>query len=292
MAALAVVAAAGLAAAQEPPKWANLDDGLKAAKRTGKPLLLVTAWKHGVDLTGDTWHERVPTDPEVAKQLWRFEQAEWQYDGLGGRVIPWTREHGGTGEDPTLQAFVVLPDTGQVTRAPRDDAFAPSAFAKWLKDQADAFEKTHPIPKLAYVKGDVRTEGEGTAAKWVCPALDAARKDDRKVLLFISRSEKSDADKTAKAQAAASKKTEKGFLDSERFARFYQGWTLIKIDLSDPDDLAFAKSYGVEKAPYYLLFRPGDEKPEEIDPADWNGFPGAKGKKPQGGGGAPGGGHK
>lgn len=270
---------ASLGQAQEPPKWASLDEGLKAAKRSGRPLLLTTLWKRGVDITCDTWRDRVPDDPDVARQLWRFEQAEWPYDGLAGKVIPWTRNHGGTSDDPTIQAFVILPDTGAVTRASREQSLTPDSFAKWLKDQADAYEKTHPIPKLGYVSGEMRTEGEGTGKKWFCSTVDAARKDERAVLVFVSRSEKSGADKAAKAQASESKRVEKAFLDSELFARLYQGWTLVKIDLSNPDDLYYAKSWGVEKAPYYIEFALGADKPRAIDPANWGGVPGFKGKK-------------
>ena len=210
----AAVLMAGVAAAQDPARWTNLEDGLKAAKKSGKPLMLVTSWKHGVCNTCDTWHDRVPGDAEVAKQTARFVEAEWQYDGLNGKVIPWTKEHGGTSDDPAVQVFVVLPDTGQVTRAPRDEAFAPGDFAKWLKEQADAFEKTHVATKIAFAAAEVKTEIAGTTTKWTCAAIDAAKKDAKPVLVYVTRGERADADKPAKAQAAASRKLEKSLLDS------------------------------------------------------------------------------
>lgn len=285
----AVALLTSAAPAQEPRKWATLDEGLAAAKKSGKPLMLLTLWNPGVDVASDSWRERMPEDAEVARQLWRFEQAEWLYDGVGGKVIQWTRANGGTSDDPTVQAFVVLPDvapeTRAVTRAPRDALKTPDAFAKWLKEHADAYEKTHPVPRLAYVAGAVRAQGEGTARTCSIPAVDSARKEDRAVLVFIARSETRDSDKEAKAQAAASKKTEKGFLDSDLFARIYQGWTLIRIDIADPDALAYAKSFGVDKAPFYLQFFPGETEPRRIDPANWGDGPGMKGKKPPPGGG-------
>lgn len=264
-AALAAALLAGVAAAQEPAKWSNLEDGLKAAKKNGKPLLLVTSWKHGVCNTCDTWHDRVPSDADVAKQMARFEQAEWQYDGLTGKVIPWTKEHGGTSDDPAVQVFVVVPDTAQVTRAPRDEAFAPGDFAKWLKGEADAFEKTHVATRIAFAAAEIKTEIQGTTTKWSCAAIDAAKKDAKPVLVYVSRGERADADKTAKAQAAASRKLEKGLLDSEQAAKAVEGWTLVKLDVAEADQLAYAKLLGADKAPVLLAFGPGDDKPQALD---------------------------
>jgi hypothetical protein len=265
LASLAAALLAGVAAGEDAVKWTSLDDGLKAAKKSGRPLLLVTSWKHGVCNTCDTWHDRVPGDADVAKQAARFEQAEWQYDGLNGKVIPWTKEHGGTSDDPAVQVFVVVPDTGQVTRAPRDEAFAPAEFAKWLKEQADAFEKAHPATRVAFLAADVKSKGEGAAAKWTCPAIDAAKKDQKPVLVYVTRGERADADKAAKAQAAASRKLEKGLLDSEQAAKAVEGWTLVKLDVAEPDQLAYAKTLGADKAPALLVLVPGEDKPQTID---------------------------
>ncbi len=33
--------------------------------------------------------------------LSRFESVEWFYDGLNGKIIPWTKENGGTSDDPS-----------------------------------------------------------------------------------------------------------------------------------------------------------------------------------------------
>jgi hypothetical protein len=257
--------AAAAASAEAPTKWTNLADGLAAAKKSGKPLLLVTLWKKGVCNTCDTWRDRVPGDAEVAKQLPRFEQAEWQYDGLNGKVIPWTKENGGTSEDPAVQVFVVRPDTGKAVRAARDEAYAPAALAKWLKEQADAYEKAHPTTRVPFAPADLKVEVEGTSRSVSCPAIDAAKKDGKPVLVYASRGERADADKSAKEQISASRKLEKGLLNSEQAAKALEGWTLVRLDLADADHLAFAKTLGVEKAPALVALVPGDEKPHPID---------------------------
>lgn len=258
---------AGAAFAQDPARWTNLDDGLKAAKKSGKPVLVITCWTGGVCNTCDTWHDRVPKDADVQKQLPRFEQVEWNYDGTGGVVVTWTKKHGGTSDDPAIQAFVVAADGGEVTRAPTQQVYAPGDFAKWLKEQADAFDKAHPVTRLAFAAAEVTSEGEGAAKKWSCPAIDAAKKDGRPVLVYVTRGERADADKAAKAQAAASRKMEKGVLDSEQASKAADGWTLVKLDVADPDQLAYAKTLGADKAPALLVVVPGEEKPQALDAA-------------------------
>ena len=49
-------------------------------------------------------------DEAVAKLLPRFECVEWHYDGLNGKIIPWTMEHGNESHDPSVLAFVVAAD--------------------------------------------------------------------------------------------------------------------------------------------------------------------------------------
>lgn len=259
--------AASIAWAQDPPAASNLEDGLEAAKKAGRPLLVVTTWKRGVCNTCDTWQDRVPGDPAVKRQMARFARAQWLYDGLKGKVIPWTRANGGTSDDPAVQVFVVAPDTKAVVRAPGEEAYAPERFAAWLKAQADAWDRAHPATRLAFAAAEVASEGEGAAAKRRCDALSSALESKKPALLFVTRSEQPEADKAAKAQAAASRKLEKGALDSELASKAAEGVLLLKLDLADPDHAAFARTLGVEKAPALLLFAPGDAKPQVLDPA-------------------------
>jgi hypothetical protein len=266
LAAVAAMTLAGaVALAQDPQRWTNLEDGVRAGKKSGRPVLVVTIWNAGVCNTCDTWRDRVPKDADVAKQVPRFEQVEWHYDGLSGKVIPWTRQHGGTSDDPAVQAFVVAPDTGEVARAPRETVYAPSQFAKWLKEQADAFDKSHPATKVPFVAAEVAAVQDGTGTKWSCAAIDEARAAARPVLVCVSRSDRPDADKPAKLQAAASRKMEKTALDSADVAKSLEGWTLLRLDLSDADHAAYAKTLGAEKAPALIAIVPGEEKPQALD---------------------------
>jgi hypothetical protein len=113
---------------RQSPEWAtSLDAACKTARTSGKPVLVVTCWKEGLCHTCDTWRERVPVHDDVQKQFERFELAEWHYDGLGGKVITWTRENGGTSDDPAAQAFVTDAEGDVVERAPDDVLYAPLA---------------------------------------------------------------------------------------------------------------------------------------------------------------------
>jgi hypothetical protein len=197
----------------------------------------------------------------------RFERVEWLYDGLNGKVIPWTKEHGGTSDDPSIQVFVVADGGKKVTRAPRDSAYAPGTFAKWLKDEADAFERAHPATRIPFVAAEVAKTQGGTTTTWSCAAIDDARGAKVPVFLYVGRGDSDAADKAAKGEAAASRKLEKGVLDSEVAAKAADGWALVKLDVADPDHFGYAKSLGVEKAPALLLIVPGEEKPQVLDPS-------------------------
>ena len=112
-------------------------------------------------------------DAKVAQQLERLETVEWLYDGLGGKVIAWTKAHGGTSDDPSGQAFLVARDGTVQSRCPDAAVHAAGSFEGWLKEQADLYEKQHPRTRLSLLPASVKVEGE--PRKISCPALDEAR---------------------------------------------------------------------------------------------------------------------
>ncbi len=195
-------------------------------------------------------------------QLKRFEIVEWLYDGLNGKIIPWTLENGGTSHDPSAQAFVLHGDGTVLARAPGGHLSQKSQFAKWLGEQADAYEKKYPPTRVPLIRADVVKDGEGVR----CAALDEARAASRPVLLYFGRSERDDLDRKLRAEVKAARKFEKGALDSKKAAEAAEGWTLLRFDLGDEAAAALAETWQVARAPALVLWPVGGEAPVVLPP--------------------------
>jgi hypothetical protein len=177
-------------------------------------------------------------------------------------VIPWTLENGGTSHDPAGQAFVLAADGTVEARAPDAAVHQPAAFADWLREQADHFERRHPRTKVPFVRASVVAEGEGDERTVRCPDLERAREEGTSALLYFGREDRSDDSRGDSTQAKAARKFERTVLDSESAAEAAKGWVLLRFDLSDPDDARLALSLGIAKAPTLALVLPGAEGPE------------------------------
>lgn len=269
--ALGVVSAArgaGVATAwaQDSVAWrASLDDGCEAAKQSGRAVLVLTIWKKGVCNACDSFRSQVQQDARFLAAARRFELVEWQYDGLNGKVIPWTLENGGKSRDPSAQLFVVSPAGKVVARCATETTYAPSQAAEWLTEQAAAWERDHPRTAVPFRSAQVGVAGGET----VCAAFDEARAAGRPVLVYVARegvAENRDEKVTKelrarRAEAAACREVERGALDSKLAADAAEGVALLRLDLGDDAHAKWALALGVEKAPALLLFVPGEEKP-------------------------------
>lgn len=207
------------------------------------------------------------TDGAVREQLRRYETVEWLYDGLGGKIIPWTKEHGGTSDDPACQAFVLHHDGKVRARAPDAAMHQAAAFARWLDDEADRYEKDHPPTRLPFARGDLeRAEEEGAAPR--CDAVEAARKDGRPALLYFGRDPVADPTREAKKEIRASQKFERRTLDSEKAAdaaKRVEGLVLLRFDRGDPEAAAYARTFGVKRAPCLVLLAREGGEPKLLD---------------------------
>ena len=196
-------------------------------------------------------------DAEVETQLKRYEIVEWFYDGLNGKIIPWTLENGGTSHDPSAQAFVLHGDGTVLARAPGGQLRQKSQFAKWLGEQADLHEKKYPPTRVPLVRAEVVKDGDGVR----CAALDVAREASQPVLLYFGRSEQDDLDRKLRSEVKAARKFEKGALDSKKAAEAAEGWTLLRFDLGNEAAAALAATWEVEKAPALVIWPVGAEAP-------------------------------
>ena len=197
----------------------------------------------------------------MARAAARFERVEWIYDGLNGKIIPWTKANGGTSDDPSALVFAAGQDGRVLEKCPDATAHQPKAFVEWLGKQAAAWERAHPRTKVPFRDAELAAEGEGAARKVSCPALDEARGRKAPAALYVGREEPAGADAKGRAEAAAARKFEKEALGSGEAAKAAEGWTLLRVDRGDPDGAALARALGVEQAPAVLLFLPGEEKP-------------------------------
>ena len=100
-------------------------------------------------------------DDEVQEQLRRYEIVEWCYDGLNGKIIPWTTEHGNTSHDPSVQAFVLKADGTVLARAPNAQVYQAPSFARWIDEQADDSEKKYPATRVPFVRAEVVAGEDG-----------------------------------------------------------------------------------------------------------------------------------
>ncbi|MEE8105364.1 MAG: hypothetical protein V3T86_07505 [Planctomycetota bacterium] len=195
----------------------------------------------------------------------RFERVEWIYDGLKGKIIPWTLENGGTSHDPSAQVFVVTRSGLVQARCPNGNVYSGGSLAKWLGEEAKKHEKAFPRFKVPFDPAEVTIEatddGAGVAT---CEALDAALSSGKPVICYFGREPGLKDDKAIKKQLKACRKIEKAAFGSKKAAAEAKGWTLLRFDLSEKSHARLAKYHGVEAAPAVLLFAAGKKEPVDI----------------------------
>lgn len=201
---------------------------------------------------------------KVTRELARFERVEWIYDGLNGKIIPWTKQNGGTSDDPSCQAFVVGGNGAVVARAPDAAVHAAAPFAEWLREQALRYEKEHPRTRVPFVPAEVEEGGGEEGAPPRCAALEEAREAGRALLLYVGREPLAGDAKAARAETAAARKFEKGTLGSKPAAEAAAAFVLLRFDLSEKSHAALARAWAVERAPALLLWLPGEAAPRDL----------------------------
>ncbi len=236
--ALAAVLLTAVSAAGEQPGWhRNLSDALKAARKSDKPVLVTTIWREGVCETCETWRENVPGDEDVARQIARYEPAEWQYDGVGGKVIKWTKENGGTCDDPAVQAFITDHDGKVLARS--SDPNTPSRFARWLRQNADEFERANPRTRSAFEYAEVSVRTVGTSKRTSVSAIDDAE-GETPVIVYVARTDRPGDRKPHAAEAKASRRLERKILNTKSVASAAADFVRVRLDLSDADHALYA----------------------------------------------------
>jgi len=195
---------------------------------------------------------------------------EWCYDGLGGKIIDWTMEHGSKKQDgspqdhPSLLAFVVGRDGEPFALLSNNQQYQAGSLSKWALTQLDAYERAHPSTRLPFAPGAATIDGDGTDAKASCSALDEAREAHKPILLYFGRGHFDPKDKQAKKENKQARKFEKGTLNSKTAAKEVEGWVLLRYDMSDEADAQLAAQLGVQAAPELLLWPADAEQPTAL----------------------------
>jgi hypothetical protein len=203
---------------------------------------------------------------KVRKLLPRVEAVEWLYDGLNGKIIPWTLENGGHSKDPSVQAFLVARDGSVFARCPDGRANSASGFSGWLRDEIGKFEKRYPRTAFRFERPDMDLIDGRPASE----SFMAAQRGDKPILLYAGRDSAGPKDRKGRKEVKASRKFEKGTLSNTKAAEAAKGYVLFKIDLADERQAKWAKTQGIEKAPTLLIFLPGERAPMDLSKAKGN----------------------
>jgi hypothetical protein len=193
----------------------------------------------------------VQTHGKTTKVLKRVEPVEWLYDGLNGKIIPWTLKHGNTSHDPSCLAFLVDRDGKVVSKCPNGQTYSASGFSRWLTGVVDKYERAHPRTRVPFVIAEPEEVGEALAAR-------------KPVLLYFGRDSYDKKDDKAKKQMKVCRKFEKGTLNSKKAAEEAQAgkWVLLRFDLAKKAHAELARKHGVAEAPTLVMYLPGANGPE------------------------------
>jgi hypothetical protein len=191
----------------------------------------------------------------LQRLLPKVEAVEWHYDGLKGKIIPWTLEHGGKSHDPSVQAFLVGRDGRVMSRCADAAAYNASGLSKWLDEQVRAHARKFPRVSLSFEEPEHLTR-DGSKVTW--------RQDARPLLLFIGREETRADDRKAGKQVKATRKFEKTAFKHKDLEAAAKGWKLVRIDLADETHALLARGYGVTEAPALLMLLPDETRPKNL----------------------------
>ena len=93
---------------------------------------------------------------QVQKELSAYVCVEWMYDGLGGSVISWTREHGNTNDDPSILSWILDPAGEEVAR-PGSALSSPGGFSDWLREHSSSSFPLVDVESYEHLQGEARS---------------------------------------------------------------------------------------------------------------------------------------
>lgn len=230
----------------------TLEDGKKAAEKSKKPILLVTLWAAGNDPICDKWKAQVLGDEAVKEPLAKYEWVEWEYDGVDGAVIKWTKAHGNTNDEPSYLVWV-LNVKEEVFAEPGATARSVESFSSWLTTTAEDFVATGggklKTMKVEFAEATYQEEGGAT----VLMGLKAAKEGGMPALLYFYIPASFDKDKKLGDDAKRCRKLEGGAMGDEKVGETASNFLCVKIDLTTDKGKKVAGDYKVKEGPTLVI---------------------------------------
>lgn len=197
---------------------------------------------------------------KVQEAVQVFERVEWKYDGIGGRVIQWTKQHGNANDDPSVLVWVLDAKESVIGAPSAGEYQAPGPFAKWLSEmKVEHDRKTARIPPEMAVQWE---ESSATVMEGVTSAIDQGKP----VFVYVAIPQERQDEKEWKAARKECLKFEHGALADKGLAELAAKCYSVRLDFSDDAVKDLVKAWGVKRAPALVLI---DPKKKDAKPKIW-----------------------
>ena len=208
------------------------------------------------------------SDEKVQAALAPFECVEWQYDGLKGSVIEWTKKHGSTNDDPSVLVWVLDAQENVVGGASPEEYGGSGQFVDWLgKMKEEHGKKAGRAPAGGSVEWKVGTVKEvDTGTGTILEGLDVAKQEKRPALIYVFIPADKAEEKPWQAARKDCEKLEKGALADPELAKLAARCFTVKLVFTEVAVQKFVKkSADVTKAPavYLIDWKKMGSKPQQ-----------------------------
>ena len=190
-------------------------------------------------------------DRQVQEALRSYVFVEWRYDGKGGKVNQWARQHGDPEpNDPCILGWIL--DARENTLSGPPDGFFKDP--ETLAGRLVAVARSENAPGVPFLLVDAQ------GGKPAIPEADEALGKGEPVLLYFLASEDPADKKTAKS-AKACRELEEKALASKKVEKAARAFACFKLDLGKAGNREYAGTLGVSAAPAVVLIPAGGGKP-------------------------------
>ena len=173
----------------------------------------------------------------------------WKYDGLGGKVIQWTKQHGNTNDDPAHKIWLVDAAGVEIARADREGETA-SSLVEWLTKAIETWKKAK-TPGIAHL--------------FSAPAdgVDATAAGVRPRVIWYAATDAKDAAPELKGAATRTKDLAEKVLSSKKLESLTTGVDLVRVETAVGADGSPADAATLATVPRIVLLGPATGEGKE-----------------------------